>query len=133
MVYFCFVLCLAAGNKERIKNRKKSSRPRRGAIGQENIEADENSTQPSTSNDQLSQQEKLERLQQLQNKLIGGEEANNEERKKKRKKKLNDMQEKLEQRKRYAEVVGSNDDEAMIRVFDNVQDKVQIELFILNI
>ena len=75
--------------------------------------------------DQMSEQEKIERLQQLENKLVGGEEVHNEERKKKRKKKLHDMQEKQEQRKRFTTAVDADDDDAMVRVFDDVQDKVR--------
>jgi hypothetical protein len=47
----------------------------------------------------MDQRQKLERLQELENKLVGGEDVHNEERKKKRKKKLNDMREKYEKRK----------------------------------
>lgn len=67
---------------------------------------------------------KLQRLQELEKTLIGGEEVNNEERKKKRKKKLNDMREKQEQRGRFARLVHSNDDDMMMNVFDNVQEEV---------
>ena len=68
--------------------------------------------------------EKLQRLKELENKLVGGEDANNEERKKKRKKKLNDMREKQEQRKQFSQVIDTNDDDAMMRVFDNAQEEV---------
>ena len=67
---------------------------------------------------------KLQRLQELEKTLVGGEEINNEERKKKRKKKLNDMHEKQEQRGRFARIIQSNDDDMMMKVFDNVQEEV---------
>lgn len=73
--------------------------------------------------------EKLQRLQELENKLIGGEEINNEERKKKRKRKLNEMREKQEQRKRFTAILESNDDEMMMNVFDNVQEEVKYCIF----
>lgn len=70
-------------------------------------------------------EEKFQRLQELEKTLIGGEEINNEERKKKRKKKLNDMREKQEQRGRFARLVNSNENEdLMMKVFDNVQEEV---------
>ena len=69
-------------------------------------------------------QEKLQRLHELENKLIGGEEINNEERKKKRKKKLNDMREKQEQRTSFARILDTNDDDMMMKVFDNFQEEV---------
>jgi hypothetical protein len=78
----------------------------------------------SKSIDQMNSQEKLERLYELENKLIGGEEINNEERKKKRKKKLNEMREKQEQRKRFTRIIDTNDDDMMMKVFDNVQEEV---------
>jgi hypothetical protein len=74
-----------------------------------------------------SSEEKLQRLHELENKLIGGEEINNEERKKKRKKKLNEMREKQEQRKRFTRAIDSNDDDMMMRVFDNVQEEVSLK------
>jgi len=79
---------------------------------------------PSVSSDQLDPKQKLERLQELENKLVGGEEANNEERKKKRKKKLNDMREKLERRKHFNNAINTDDDDTMMRVFDNAQEQV---------
>lgn len=69
-------------------------------------------------------EEKLQRLQELEKKFIGGEEVNNEERKKKRKKKLNEMREKQEQRKNFTRIVDSNDEDMMMKVFDNVQEEV---------
>ena len=68
--------------------------------------------------------EKLQRLKELENKLVGGEDANNEERKKKRKKKLNDMRERQEQRTQFSQVIDTNDEDAMMRVFDNAQEEV---------
>jgi hypothetical protein len=76
----------------------------------------------------MDQRQKLERLQELENKLVGGEDVHNEERKKKRKKKLNDMREKYEKRKRFNNAMNADDDDAMMRVFDNVQDEVRIHL-----
>ena len=71
-------------------------------------------------------QEKLQRLQELEKTLIGGEEIHNEERKKKRKKKLNEMQEKQEQRKHFTRAIDANDDDMMMNVFDNVQEEVRL-------
>ena len=62
----------------------------------------------------------FERLQELENAFVGGEAANNEE----RKKKLNDMRSKQKQRKRVANAIRADDDDAMMRVFDNIQDQV---------
>ncbi|UJR31560.1 hypothetical protein I4U23_019047 [Adineta vaga] len=72
----------------------------------------------------MNSQEKLQRLHELENKLIGGEEINNEEQKKKRKKKLNEMREKQEQRKRLTKAIETNDDDVMMRVFDNAQEEL---------
>jgi hypothetical protein len=80
---------------------------------------------PSISTEQMDPKQKLERLQELENKLVGGEEINNEERKKKRKKRLNDMREKQEQRKRFNHAINGDDDDAMMRVFDNAQEQVK--------
>ncbi|CAF4599340.1 unnamed protein product, partial [Rotaria sp. Silwood2] len=74
--------------------------------------------------DDMEQQQKIERLQELEHKLIGGEEANNEERKKKRKKKLNEMREKLEQRKRLSKAINADDDDTLLKVFDNAQEEL---------
>ncbi|CAF4248994.1 unnamed protein product [Rotaria socialis] len=74
--------------------------------------------------DDFEQQQKLERLQELEKNLVGGEEANNDERKKKRKKKLNEMREKQEQRKRFNKVINGDDDDAMMRVFNNAQEEI---------
>ncbi|CAF3684652.1 unnamed protein product [Rotaria sp. Silwood1] len=74
--------------------------------------------------DDMDQQQKLERLNELEHKLVGGEEANNEERKKKRKKKLNEMREKLEQRKRLSKAINADDDDTLLRVFDNAQEQL---------
>lgn len=71
------------------------------------------------------QKRKLERLQELENKLVGGEEANNEERKKKRKKKLNEMKEKHEQRKQFNQALTADDDDTLLKVFDNAQEQVR--------
>ncbi|CAF3619807.1 unnamed protein product, partial [Rotaria sp. Silwood2] len=73
--------------------------------------------------DDMEQQQKIERLQELEHKLIGGEEANNEERKKKRKKKLNEMREKLEQRKRLSKAINADGDDTLLKVFDNAQEE----------
>jgi hypothetical protein len=73
----------------------------------------------------MDSQEKLQRLKELEKKLVGGEEVNNEERKKKRKKKLNEMQEKQEQRKRFNRAVDVDDEDMMRRVFDNAQEEVR--------
>lgn len=105
----------------KVKSRKKPPTNRQKPDGTTN-ENDENS--PATI-EQMDQQEKLERLQELEKKLVGGEDANNEEKKKKRKKKLNDMKEKQERRKRFADAINADDDDAMIKVFDDVQDKVK--------
>jgi hypothetical protein len=77
----------------------------------------------------MNSEEKLQRLHELENKFIGGEEINNEERKKKRKKKLNEMREKQEQRKRFTRIIDTNDDEMMMKVFDNVQEEVRYITF----
>lgn len=77
--------------------------------------------------DSSDQKRKLERLQELENKLVGGEEANNEERKKKRKKKLNEMREKQEQRKRFNHALSADDDDTLLKVFDNAQEQVRIQ------
>jgi hypothetical protein len=77
----------------------------------------------------MNSEEKLQRLHELENKFIGGEEINNEERKKKRKKKLNEMREKQEQRKRFTRIIDTNDDEMMMKVFDNVQEEVRYIAF----
>ncbi|CAF1192624.1 unnamed protein product [Rotaria sp. Silwood1] len=84
----------------------------------------ENDDNISISLNQMDSQEKLQRLQELEKKLIGGEEINNEERKKKRKKKLNEMREKQEQRKRFTRAIDTNDDDMMMRVFDNAQEEL---------
>ncbi|CAF0925805.1 unnamed protein product [Rotaria sordida] len=84
----------------------------------------ENDDNISISIDQMDSQEKLQRLHELENKLIGGEEINNEEKKKKRKKKLNEMREKQEQRKRFTRAIDINDDDMMMKVFDNVQEEL---------
>jgi hypothetical protein len=93
----------------------------------------ENDDNTSKSIDQLDPQQKLQRLHELENKFIGGEELNNEERKKKRKKKLNEMREKQEQRKRFTQAIGTNDDDMMIRVFDNVQEEVSSIRFLFKL
>ena len=79
----------------------------------------------------IDQKQKLERLQELENKLVGGEDAHNEERKKKRKKRLNDMREKQERRKRFNNAINADDDDAMIKVFDNIQDEVKRCIFLI--
>ncbi|CAF0963143.1 unnamed protein product [Rotaria sordida] len=84
----------------------------------------ENDDNISISIDQMDSQEKLQRLHELENKLIGGEEINNEEKKKRRKKKLNEMREKQEQRKRFTRAIDINDDDMMMKVFDNVQEEL---------
>lgn len=76
------------------------------------------------SNGSMNPEGKLQRLLELEKTLVGGEEINNEERKKKRKKKLNDMREKQEQRGQFAQIIQSNDDDMMMKVFDNVQEEV---------
>ncbi len=78
-------------------------------------------------------QEKLQRLHELENKLVGGEEINNEESKKKRKKKLNEMREKQEQRKRLTKFIDTNDDDVMMRVFDNAQEEVRLNFVFLRL
>ena len=82
--------------------------------------SDENERTPRTMNSE----EKLKRLYELEHKLIGGEEINNEEQKKKRKKRLNEMREKQEQRQLLTKAIESNDDDVMMRVFDNAQEEV---------
>jgi Skp family chaperone for outer membrane proteins len=77
----------------------------------------------------MNPEEKLKRLHELENKFIGGEEINNEERKRKRKKKLNEMREKQEQRKHFTKIIDTNDDDMMMKVFDNVQEEVRLILF----
>jgi len=72
----------------------------------------------------MNSEEKLQLLHELENKFIGGEDSNNEERKKKRKKKLIDMREKQEQRKNFSKHIEANDEDMMMRVFDNVQEEV---------
>ena len=74
--------------------------------------------------DEMDGKRKLERLEELQNKFVGGEEANNEERKKKRKKKLNEMQELQERRKRFNKIINAEDDDTMFRVFNSAQEEV---------
>jgi hypothetical protein len=78
----------------------------------------------------MNSQEKLQRLRELQNKLIGGEEINNEEQKKKRRKRLNEMHEKQEQRTRLTQAIAGNDDDVMMRVFDNAQEEVRLVYFV---
>lgn len=72
----------------------------------------------------MDSEEKLQLLHELENKFVGGEDSNNEERKKKRKKKLIDMREKQEQRKKFSKHIDANDEDMMMRVFDNVQEEV---------
>lgn len=75
------------------------------------------------------QKRKLERLQELENKLVGGEEANNEERKKKGKKRLHEMKEKHERRKRFNQALTTDDDDTLLKVFDNAQEQVMKSTF----
>jgi len=93
---------------------------------EENRENTTGETNDESSNEVLDQKQKLERLQELENKLVGGEEANNEERRKKRKKKLNEMREKQEQRKRFNNAIHADDDDTLLKVFDNAQEQVNI-------
>ncbi|CAF0772349.1 unnamed protein product [Adineta steineri] len=74
--------------------------------------------------DDMNPEEKLKRLHELEQKLIGGEEINNEERKKKRKKKLNEMREKQEQRNHFSQAIDTNDEDVMMRVFSNAQEEL---------
>ncbi len=113
------------GGNERNKNKKKGGVVRQRRNG-ENLPngQDTDGDGSSTPADPLDQKQKIERLQELENKFVGGEEANNEERKKKRKKKLNDMKEKNEQRKRFNRANKGDDDDTLMKVFDDAQDQV---------
>jgi hypothetical protein len=77
--------------------------------------------------DQMNSEEKLQRLDELQRKLVGGEDVHNEERTKKRRKKLMEMQDKQEQRYRLANALDVNDDDMMMRVYDNAQEEVRTD------
>lgn len=109
---------------DRPKGRKKTAKDRGRRDGQA-IDQENQGDNSSAGVEQLTEEQKLQRLQELERKLVGGEAANNDEKKKKRKKKLNEMKEKQEQRKRLTDAIDMNDDDAMIRVFDDVQDKVR--------
>ncbi|CAF1331130.1 unnamed protein product [Adineta ricciae] len=95
-----------------------SKEKKKGRSGKQS--SDENDRTPRAMNSE----EKLKRLYELEHKLIGGEEINNEEQKKKRKKRLNEMREKQEQRKLLTKAIESNDDDVMMRVFDNAQEEL---------
>ncbi|CAF3289697.1 unnamed protein product [Rotaria sp. Silwood2] len=113
-------------NNNRNKTKKKTNSNKQKRDGQISVNDQyENGDNMSIPIDQTNSQEKLQRLQELENKLIGGEEINNEERKKKRKKKLNEMREKQEQRKRFIRTIDTNDDDMMMNVFDNVQEELR--------
>ncbi|CAF0982889.1 unnamed protein product [Adineta steineri] len=111
---------------ERSKTKKKGGsilKQRRDdgtVINNADIDGDDTSVPPN----QMNENEKLERLHELENKLVGGEEVNNEERKKKRKKKLNEMREKQEERKKFGKIINDGDDDTMMRVFDNAQEEL---------
>jgi hypothetical protein len=113
---------------ERGKTKKKGGilKNKRDGEGIPNSQDTDDGDNTSLPADQMDQRQKLERLQELENKLVGGEDLNNEERKKKRKKKLNDMREKQEKRKRFNHAMNGDDDDAMMRVFDNIQDEVRL-------
>lgn len=105
---------------ERSKNRRKSAKPKQDRTGQGQNENNENNGR---TNDQLTIEEKLERLNQLEKKLVGGEQINNEETKKKRKKKLNEMKERQEKKRReFSEL--ANDEDVLFKVFDHTQEQV---------
>ncbi|CAF1583991.1 unnamed protein product [Rotaria sp. Silwood1] len=108
-------------NKTKKKNNSNKQKHNEQILINDQYENDDNI---SISLNQMDSQEKLQRLQELEKKLIGGEEINNEERKKKRKKKLNEMREKQEQRKRFTRAIDTNDDDMMMRVFDNAQEEL---------
>lgn len=120
----------SVSTRNRTKKKDKSNRDKRDGqpSATDQYEYDENTVMPI--ND-MNPEEKLKRLQELEHKLIGGEEINNEERKRKRKKKLNEMREKQEQRKRFTKAVDGNDDDMMMNVFDNVQEEVCSRYFLL--
>jgi hypothetical protein len=115
---------------ERNKTKKKGGILKQKRDGEvltngQDTEGDDTSVPPK----QMDENEKLERLHELENKLVGGEDVNNEERKKKRKKKLNEMREKQEQRKRFGGAINADDDDTMMRVFDNAQEEVSHMIF----
>jgi hypothetical protein len=74
--------------------------------------------------DQMDPEAKRLRLQELEKALIGGEEVHNEEKKKRRKKKLSEMEERQNRFGSMLRAVDPNDDEAMMRVFNNAQEEV---------
>jgi hypothetical protein len=101
------------------KNRKKIQQK-----SPENIETlDLNSSSDNNNNDP---QQRLQKLEQM---MVGGELSNNEELKKRRNKKKKDA----EERKRLlAESLrNGNDDEFMLRVYDNVQEEVKYKTRLL--
>ena len=112
-----------------VNERNKTSKKKGGILKQkrdgENLpDGQETNGETPSANDPVDQKQKLERLMELENKLVGGEEANNEERKKKRKKKINEMKEKHEQRKRFNNAINADDDDTLLKVFDNAQEQV---------
>ncbi|CAF3279197.1 unnamed protein product [Rotaria socialis] len=114
-------------NNDRNNSKKKNNANKQKRDGQMPVNDQyENGDTMSVPMDEMDPQEKLERLQELENKLIGGEELNNEERKKKRKKKLNEMREKQEQKKRFTRAIDTNNEDMMMRVFDNAQEEFYV-------
>ncbi|CAF1241838.1 unnamed protein product [Rotaria magnacalcarata] len=114
-------------NNDRNKGKKENNACKQKRDGQMSVNDQyENDDTMPVPMDEMDPQEKLERLQELENKLIGGEELNNEERKKKRKKKLNEMREKQEQKKRFTKAIDTNNEDMMMRVFDNAQEELYV-------
>jgi hypothetical protein len=69
---------------------------------------------------EMTDEQKLARVQELEKKLVGGEELNNNEKRMNRRRKLKEMNE----RRISVTAIMNVDDDAMIRVVDDVQDKV---------
>lgn len=97
---------------------------KKGGILKQRPDIDANGDDTSAPSNPMDESEKLERLHELENKFIGGEEADNDTRKRKREEKLKKMKEKREQRKKFGNAMNGDDDDTMMKVFDNAQEEV---------
>ncbi|CAF1072642.1 unnamed protein product [Adineta ricciae] len=102
----------------------RSKSKKKGGILKQRPNVDANDDDTSAPSNPMDESEKIERLHELENKFIGGEDADNDARKRKREEKLKKMKEKREQRKKFGSAMNADDDDAMMKVFDNAQEEL---------